>query len=62
MLIKWMSKKVVENVIKEAAKQLPDLAEKIKQDLLVHKDEFLQSAFDFVKSAVVEFIKKRFGK
>lgn len=62
MLIKFLSKKVVENLIKEATKQLPDLAEKIKQDLLAHKDEFLQSAFDFVKSAVVEFIKKRFGK
>ena len=62
MLLKFLSKKVVENLIKEATKQLPDLAEKIKQDLLAHKDEFLQSTLNFVKSAVVEFIKKRFGK
>lgn len=62
MLVNWLSKKVVENVIKEATKQLPDLAEKIKQDLLAHKDEFLQSALDFVKGAIVDFIKKRFGK
>lgn len=62
MLINWLSKKVIENLVKEATKQLPELAEKVKEDLLAHKDEFLKSALDFLKSAVVEFIKKRFGK
>ena len=62
MLIKWMSKKVVENIIAEAVKQLPDLADKVKEDLLAHKDEFINSALDFLKSAIIDFIKKRFGK
>ena len=62
MLIKWMSKKVLEQLIKEATKQLPELKDKILAEIEAHKDEFLQSALDFIKGAIVEFVKKRFGK
>lgn len=62
MFTKFIAKRFLDNLIKEAAKQLPDLADKIKQDIEAHKDEFLKSALDFLKSAIVDFIKKRFGK
>jgi len=59
MLIKWMSKKVVENLINEAIKQLPELKDRLVADLLAHKDEFIKSAIEHIKQAIIEFLKKR---
>ena len=62
MLINWLSKKVIENLIKEATKKLPELADKIKEDVATHKDEIIKGLLEHLKEAVVDFLKKRFGK
>lgn len=62
MLIKWMSKKVLEQLIKEATKQLPELKDKILAEIEAHKDEFLKAIIEHLKEALIDFLKKRFGK
>ena len=62
MFTKFIAKRFVENLIKEATKQLPELAEKIKQDFLLNKDEIIKGILEHIKNAVIDFIKKRLGK
>lgn len=62
MFTKFIAKRFVENLIKEAIKQLPELAEKIKQDFLINKDEIIKGILEHIKNAVIDFIKKRLGK
>ena len=62
MLIKWLSQKVIENLISEALKQLPEIKDKLLNDLALHKDEIIKGALEKAKEAVIDFLKKRVGK
>lgn len=62
MFTKFIAKRFLDNLLKEVAKKLPDLAEKIKEEIALRKDAFLQELLEFLKNAVIDFIKKHFGK
>lgn len=62
MFTKFIAKRFLDNLLKEVTKKLPDLAEKIKEEIALRKDAFLQELLEFLKNAVIDFIKKHFGK
>lgn len=62
MFTKFIAKRFIENLIKEATKQLPELADKIKNDVLLHRDEIINCILVNIKQVVIDLFKKRFGK
>lgn len=62
MFTKFIAKRFIENLIKEATKQLPELADKIKNDVLLHRDEIINCIWVNIKQVVIDLFKKRFGK
>lgn len=62
MFTKFIAKRFVSNLISEALKQLPDVKDRILNDLAEHKDEIIKGILEHIKSAVIDFLKKRVGK
>ena len=62
MFTRFIAKRFIDNLIKEATKQLPELADKIKNDVLLHRDEIINCILENIKNVVIDLFKKRFGK
>lgn len=62
MFTRFIAKRFIDNLIKEATKQLPELADKIKNDVLLHRDEIINCILANIKNVVIDLFKKRFGK
>lgn len=58
----WIKKKIVNSLIEEAIKNLPEIKEKILEELKVRKDELLEGALNYIKEALIDFLKKHVGK
>ena len=58
MIIKFIQKKVVEGLVKEAIAKLPELKEMALLYLKEHADEILEE----VKKKIVELIKSKIGR
>lgn len=62
MLSKFIAKRFINALLAEVTKKLPELAEKIKEELALRKDAFLDEIKEHLKNCLIEFIKKHFGK
>lgn len=62
MFTRFIAKRFIDNLLKEAQKKLPEIADKIKGEIEAHRDEFLNAVIDHLKEALIDFLRKRFGK
>ena len=62
MFSKFIAKRFINALLSEASKKLPELSEKIKEEVLLRKDAFLEDIKEHLKTALIDFLKKHFGK
>ena len=62
MFTRFIAKRFIDNLLKEATKKLPEIADKIKGEIEARKDDFLKAIIEHLKEALIDFLKKRFGK
>ena len=62
MFSKFIAKRFINALLAEASKKLPEIAGKIKEEIALRKDSFLEDIKEYLKSALIDFLKKHFGK
>ena len=62
MLSKFIAKRFINALLAEASKKLPEIADKIKEEITLRKDAFLDEIKEHLKTALIDFLKKHFGK
>lgn len=55
----WIKKKILKSIIKDVTKQLPTYKKKAVAIVEEHKDEVLDKVKDYIKKAVMDFIKSK---
>lgn len=58
----FIKKKIAQTVIQEAIKSIPEIKDKVLEEIKVGGLELLNDVYNAMKTAVVEFFKKRHGK
>lgn len=57
-MFKWIKKKILENIIKEAIEELPKLKVTARKLWSENKDEILGKVKEAIKKEILEFAKK----
>lgn len=59
MIIKFIKKKLIKSLVKDAAEALPELKAKVKDLWAEHKDEIIAKAKEAIKEAIVKLAKEK---
>ena len=62
MLIKWIKKKVLESIVNDIKKQIPELKNKALDYLEEHKDELLDKLQEVIKQAIKDFVASKINR
>ena len=62
MLIKWIKKKVLESIVNDIKKQIPELKDKALNYLEEHKDELLDKLQEVIKQAIKDFVASKVNR
>ena len=62
MLIKWIKKKVLESIVNDIKKQIPELKDKALNYLEEHKDELLDKLQEVIKQAIKDFVASKINR
>ena len=62
MLIKWIKKKVLESIVNDIKKQIPELKDKALNYLEEHKDELLDKLQKVIKQAIKDFVASKINR
>ena len=62
MLIKWIKKKVLESIVNDIKKQIPELKDKALNYLEEHKDELLDKLQEVIKDTIKNFVASKIDR
>ena len=62
MLIKWIKKKVLESIVNDIKKQIPELKDKALNYLEEHKDELLDKLQEVIKDTIKNFVASKINR
>lgn len=62
MLIKWIKKKVLESIVNDVKKQIPELKDAALDYLEEHKDELLDKLQEVIKQAIKDFVASKINR
>ena len=62
MIIKWIKKKVLESIVNDIKKQIPELKDKALDYLEEHKDELLDKLQEVIKRAIKDFVASKINR
>lgn len=58
-MLGWIKKRILKSIIKDITKQLPTYQAKAVQLVEEHKDEVLDKVKEYIKKAIMDFIKDK---
>jgi uncharacterized protein YlzI (FlbEa/FlbD family) len=58
-MLGWIKKKILKSIINDVTKQLPTYKKKAVAIVEEHKDEVLDKVKEYIKKAVMDFIKSK---
>lgn len=62
MIIKWIKKKVLESIVNDIKKQLPELKDTALDYLEEHKDELLIKCKEVIKDTIKNFVASKINR